>query len=187
MFSCSKAFDTNVSIIANFVYLWENSNRADNIGTLVSTFLWILGFPKITTSPMLVLLPMLHSCKFEVFLFCLYHMVCGYVKLDTSWYKRLIFQDFRLFHKHTKLAILTLLLTLYFDKVAVSLQQILLVNRKLDISGLNRITFQGCRLHWSSSFLMAQIKTKLAELAFLYCVVCEKPYWYDSFLLAQFK
>ena len=29
---------------------------------------------------------------------------------------------------------------------------------KLEISGYNRIIFQGCRLHWSSSFLMAELK-----------------------------
>ena len=33
----------------------------------------------------------------------------------------------------------------------------MLVNMKSD-TGRNRITFQGCRLHWSSSFLMAQLK-----------------------------
>ena len=36
------------------------------------------------------------------------------------------------------------------------LQHMMLVNMQLDISGYNRITFQGCRLHWYSSFLMAQ-------------------------------
>ena len=35
---------------------------------------------------------------------------------------------------------------------------ILLVNMKINIRGFNRITFQGCRLHWSSSFLMAKLK-----------------------------
>ena len=29
---------------------------------------------------------------------------------------------------------------------------------KLDISGYNGITFQGCKLHWNSSFLMGQPK-----------------------------
>ena len=38
---------------------------------------------------------------------------------------------------------------------------------KIDISGFNRITFQGGRLHRSSSYDKA--KTKLAILAFLYC------------------
>ena len=45
----------------------------------------------------------------------------------------------------------------------------LLVNMKLDISGHNKIIFQGCILCWSSSFVMEQLKTKLAILAFLYC------------------
>ena len=30
------------------------------------------------------------------------------------------------------------------------LQHMMLVNVKLDISGCNRIAFEGCRLHWSS-------------------------------------
>ena len=29
---------------------------------------------------------------------------------------------------------------------------------KLDISGRNRITLQGCRLYWSSSFLLVQVR-----------------------------
>ena len=33
-----------------------------------------------------------------------------------------------------------------------------LVHAKLDISGCNRITLQGCRPHWLSSFLMKQLK-----------------------------
>ena len=39
----------------------------------------------------------------------------------------------------------------------------ILVNMKLDISGCNRITLQGCRYHWSIFFHMAQLK-----LAFSY-------------------
>ena len=45
----------------------------------------------------------------------------------------------------------------------------MLVNVKLDISGYNNITFKGYRLHWTSSFLMAHLKQKVAILAFLYC------------------
>ena len=37
-------------------------------------------------------------------------------------------------------------------------QHMMLVNVKLDISGCNRNTFQGCVLHWSSFFLMAHLK-----------------------------
>ena len=37
-------------------------------------------------------------------------------------------------------------------------QHMMLVNVNLDISGHHRIIFQGCRLHWSSSFAMAQLK-----------------------------
>ena len=35
---------------------------------------------------------------------------------------------------------------------------LMLVNIKLDISRCNRITLKGCILHWSSSFLVAQLK-----------------------------
>ena len=39
-----------------------------------------------------------------------------------------------------------------------SLYLIMLVNGKIDVSGCNRITFQGYSLRWSISFLMAQQK-----------------------------
>ena len=39
----------------------------------------------------------------------------------------------------------------------------------LDITGYERITFQGKILLWSSKFQMSQSKTKLATLAFLCC------------------
>ena len=69
-------------------------------------------------------------------------------------------QPNRGFHKRTKLTIFALLSTLYshFCSFSSYLQHIRLVNMKLDISGYNRITFQGCRLHWNSSFLMVQPK-----------------------------
>ena len=34
----------------------------------------------------------------------------------------------------------------------------MLGNMKLDMSGCDRITFQGYKFHWSNSFLMAQEK-----------------------------
>ena len=37
-------------------------------------------------------------------------------------------------------------------------QHMMLVNVKLYISGCNRIKFRGCRVHWSSSFLMVKLK-----------------------------
>ena len=49
----------------------------------------------------------------------------------------------------------------YFCSFLLSLQHMILVNMKVDISACNRIKFQGCKLcklHWSSSFLMAQLK-----------------------------
>ena len=62
------------------------------------------------------------------------------------------------------------------------LQHMVLVNMKLDISGCSRITFQGCRLHWPSSFLMAQLK--LSWQYWHFCiVVSEKPYCSRGFSL----
>ena len=46
----------------------------------------------------------------------------------------------------------------YICSFYLYLHQLMLFNVKLDKSGKNSIKFQGCRLHWSSSFLMAQIK-----------------------------
>ena len=65
-----------------------------------------------------------------------------------------------LFHKLTKLPILALLLTLYSHifSFLLYLHHMMLINIKLDISGCIRITFQGCRHHCASSFLMAQLK-----------------------------
>ena len=40
----------------------------------------------------------------------------------------------------------------------LNLHHLILINMKLDIRECNRITFQGCRLHWSSSFAMVQLK-----------------------------
>ena len=64
------------------------------------------------------------------------------------------------FSQCTKLAILPLLPTLYSHIFSVSF---------FYISGYNNITFKGYRLHWTSSFLMAHLKQKVAILAFLYC------------------
>ena len=40
----------------------------------------------------------------------------------------------------------------------LNLHHMMLVNLKLDIIGCNGTTFQGCRLHWFSFFLMVHIK-----------------------------
>ena len=47
------------------------------------------------------------------------------------------------------------------------LYHMLFVNIKLDVSRYESIIFEGCRLHWSSSFLNGTAKRKLAILAFL--------------------
>ena len=49
----------------------------------------------------------------------------------------------------------------------LNLQHMMLANVKFDISGCNGITFQGCRDHWSSSFLMVQLKR-----SWQYCHSC---------------
>ena len=46
----------------------------------------------------------------------------------------------------------------YVCSFLLYLQHVMLVNAILNISGYNRITFKGYRLHWSSSFLMRQLK-----------------------------
>ena len=38
------------------------------------------------------------------------------------------------------------------------LHHMMLVNLKLNVSGYKRVILQGCRLFWSNSFLMAQLK-----------------------------
>ena len=71
------------------------------------------------------------------------------------------------FQQPTKLAILALLPALPSYIICSFL--IYLQHIKLDISGCNRITFQGYRHHWSSPVPMAQLKQGFAILAFLYC------------------
>ena len=43
-------------------------------------------------------------------------------------------------------------------ELAIIVSNMMLVNVKLDISGCNRNTFQGRRIHWCYSFLMAELK-----------------------------
>ena len=47
---------------------------------------------------------------------------------------------------------------------------------KLDVSECHMITFQADRLHWSSSFLMSQVKVDNIGILVLWRV-CEKHYW----------
>ena len=67
------------------------------------------------------------------------------------------------FHKQTKISnigIIANFLFLYISSFLLNLQYIymMLVNVKLNISGCDRITFQVCRSHWSSSYVVAQLK-----------------------------
>ena len=67
---------------------------------------------------------------------------------------------YRVFHKRTKLAIVLLIPTLYSNIFRVSLFILyhLSVNMKLDVNAYQRIIFQGCRLQWYSSLLVARPK-----------------------------
>ena len=47
---------------------------------------------------------------------------------------------------------------LYISSSLLYLHHIMLVNVRLDVSGYNGIIFQGCRLYYSSSFLMVQLE-----------------------------
>ena len=60
-------------------------------------------------------------------------------------------------HKHTTLAILALIATLYSHILVIFyfLYHMMLVNLKLDISEQKGITFQNLRFDWSRSFSMA--------------------------------
>ena len=65
---------------------------------------------------------------------------------------------------------------LYIFSFILYLQHIMLVNVKLDVSRYKRIIFQGHRLHWSSSFLMAQLKWSWQyQHSCILWRVCEKP------------
>ena len=59
---------------------------------------------------------------------------------------------------------------------------------KYEISGCNRVAFLGYRLHWSSSFFMAQLFImKLAALAFMYCgEFVQNPYYIFAWVQSLF-
>ena len=58
-------------------------------------------------------------------------------------------------HKIGKIGIIVNFTFPYICSFLLNLQYMMLVNMKLDISGCNRITFQGNWIHWSGSFLIA--------------------------------
>ena len=82
--------------------------------------------------------------------------------LDNSWHS-----GFSQTHKIGNIGINANLVFPYIWSFLLYLQHIMLVNNKLCINGCNRITFQGCRLYWSSSYLMAQLKW-----SWQYCYFC---------------
>ena len=53
----------------------------------------------------------------------------------------------------------------------------MLVNIKLDIGGYNMIEFEGYRLHWSSSFLMPQLKQSYQIGILVLWSVCENLHY----------
>ena len=61
-------------------------------------------------------------------------------------------------HKIANIGIIANFVSPHICSFLLYLQYIMLVNIKLDICGYKLIRFQGCRLHWSDLFLMAQLK-----------------------------
>ena len=57
-----------------------------------------------------------------------------------------------------KIGIIANFVSRYICSFLLCLQHMMLVNVKLDINGCNRITFQDCRCHWFSYFLLAKLK-----------------------------
>ena len=53
----------------------------------------------------------------------------------------------------------------------------MLVNVKLDVSGFRRIIFQGYKLHWFSSFVMARLKQSWQYRHSCFVEGCEKFYY----------
>ena len=85
----------------------------------------------------------------------------------------------------------------YICNLLLHLHHMMLVNVKIDVSGYEKITIQGYRLHWFSSFLMAQWKQSwhscvvgslrksqmYCEKAGNYCILWTKSlplYWASS-------
>ena len=56
-------------------------------------------------------------------------------------------QSNRVFHKRTKIGIIANFVLPYIYSFFLCLHHIMLVNIKLDISGSNKITFQGYKCH----------------------------------------
>ena len=65
------------------------------------------------------------------------------------------------------------------------LHQLMFVNAKLDIRGHNRITFQCRRLHWSSLFLMAQLKRSWQYWHSCIVRICKKKKQIDGSLTKE--
>ena len=62
------------------------------------------------------------------------------------------------FHKCTKLSLISNFVLLYICSSFFYLHHMMLVNMKLDVSRHKRIALQGYRILWSSSFQKAQLK-----------------------------
>ena len=96
--------------------------------------------------------------------------------LVSKWWQ-LCHASNRVFHKHTKLAILAILPTFIFLYYIYSFllysYQLVLVNVKLDINGYKKITGHGYTYYWSSSFLIT--KEQLSKQRCNSCTV--KSFW----------
>ena len=61
-------------------------------------------------------------------------------------------------HKIGNIGVILYFVFPYICNFLLYLQHMILVNAKLNICGYKRITFEGCRFRWLSSFLMGQLK-----------------------------
>ena len=78
----------------------------------------------------------------------------------TLWTYRTAFNNsaFSQTHKIGKTGIIAKFVFPDICSILLYLQHMMSVNMTWDITGCKRITFQGCRPHWSSFFLITQLK-----------------------------
>ena len=79
-----------------------------------------------------------------------YHLWVRHINLFYSWSSQT--------HRIANIGIIAKFVFPHICSFLLYMHHMMLVNIKLDISGHKLITFQGYKLHWSGSFLMAQLK-----------------------------
>ena len=78
-------------------------------------------------------------------------------------------------HEVDNIAIMVNFIFAYICSFLHYLHHITLVSVKLDVSGYKWIIFQVCKLHWSCSFVTAQV----GDIGILVLRrICEKPCWF---------